>query len=241
MTLHVVLCLILGPGCSSLGSGAFMEHGPFQPGDNGLLVKNGYSWNLESNMLYVESLIGVGFSYSNTSSDYLRWNDTQTAKDNLRFLINWLEEFPNYKDSELFLTGESYAGHYIPQLAALLMEYNKNPNIKPIKLRAIALGNPLLDLDTSVLAGDYLWSYGAISDETLMLRKTVCNDSKYLHEYVHWKLSQECKDVFNRASDEISLRCVAYDDLLLPNCLSSSSAEQFWPKGKHGKIHAMAS
>jgi serine carboxypeptidase-like clade 2 len=31
------------------------------------------------------------------------------------------------------------AGHYIPQLAALLMEYNKNPNIKPIKLRAIAV------------------------------------------------------------------------------------------------------
>nr|XP_023874435.1 serine carboxypeptidase-like 46 [Quercus suber] len=227
-----------GPGCSSLGYGAFMEHGPFQPGDNGLLVKNGYSWNLESNMLYVESPIGVGFSYSNTSSDYLRWNDTRTAKDNLRFLINWLEEFPNYKDSDLFLTGESYAGHYIPQLAALLMEYNKNPNIKPIKLRAIALGNPLLDLDISVQAGDYLWSHGAISDEILMLKKTVCNDSKYLHEYVHGKLSQGCKDVFNRASDEISTD-VAYDGLLLPNCLSSSSAEQFRPKGKHGKIHAM--
>ncbi|KAK7836804.1 serine carboxypeptidase-like 46 [Quercus suber] len=194
--------------------------------------------NGESNMLYVESPIGVGFSYSNTSSDYLRWNDTRTAKDNLRFLINWLEEFPNYKDSDLFLTGESYAGHYIPQLAALLMEYNKNPNIKPIKLRAIALGNPLLDLDISVQAGDYLWSHGAISDEILMLKKTVCNDSKYLHEYVHGKLSQGCKDVFNRASDEISTD-VAYDGLLLPNCLSSSSAEQFRPKGKHGKIHAM--
>ena len=35
-----------------------------------------------------------------------------TANDNLRFLINWLEEFPNYKDSDLFLTGESYAGNY---------------------------------------------------------------------------------------------------------------------------------
>ncbi|XP_050271498.1 serine carboxypeptidase-like 46 isoform X1 [Quercus robur] len=227
-----------GPGCSSVGFGAFMEHGPFRPWDNGLLVKNGYSWNLESNMLYVESPIGVGFSYSNTSSDYLRWNDTQTAKDNLRFLENWLEEFPNYRDSDLFLTGESYAGHYIPQLAALLMEYNKNPNIKPIKLRAIALGNPLLDLDISVQAGDYLWSHGAISDKTLMLKKTVCNDSKYLREYVHGKLSQGCKDVFNRASDEISAD-VAYDGLLLPNCLSSSSAEQFRPKGKHGKIHAM--
>lgn len=32
------------------------------------------------------------------------------AEDNLRFFINWLEQFPAYKDSELFLTGESYAG-----------------------------------------------------------------------------------------------------------------------------------
>ena len=96
-----------------------------------------------------------------------------------------------------------------------------------------------MDLDISVQAGDYLWSHGAISDETLMLKNSVCNDSKYLGEDIHGKLSQGCKDVFNRASDEISAD-VAHDDLLLPNCLSSSSAEQFRPKGKHGKIHAMA-
>ena len=101
------------------------------------------------------------------------------------------------------------------------------------------LGNPFLDLDISVQAGDYLWSHGAISDETLMLKNFVCNDSKYLREDVHGKLSQGCKDVFNRVLNEISVN-VAHDDLLLPNCLSSSSAEQFRPKGKHGKIHAMA-
>ncbi|KAM3761664.1 hypothetical protein ACB098_01G285400 [Castanea mollissima] len=189
-------------------------------------------------MLYVESLIGVGFSCSNTRLDYLRWNDTQTAKYNLTFLINWLEEFPNYKDFDLFLTGESYASHYIPQLAGLLIEYNKNPNIKPIKLRAIALGNPLLDLDISVQVGNYLWLHGAIYNETLMLKNSICNDSEYLHEDIHEILSQGCKDVFNRASNEFSAD-VAHDDLLLPNCLSSSLAEQFRPKGKHGKIHAM--
>ncbi|KAJ4844341.1 hypothetical protein Tsubulata_047674 [Turnera subulata] len=148
-----------------------------------------------------------------------------------------LQLFPKYKGSEFFLAGESYAGHYIPQLAALILEHNKQPGIKPINLKAIALGNPLLDLDISILAGDYLWAHGAISDETLMLKKTVCNDSKFLHEYVHSEKSQECNDVFNQVAAEVGVD-VPNDDLLQPKCLSLSSAVQFRPKGKHGKIHA---
>lgn len=36
--------IFAGPGCSSIGAGAFSEHGPFQPSGN-VLVKNDYSWN----------------------------------------------------------------------------------------------------------------------------------------------------------------------------------------------------
>ncbi|XP_058078157.1 serine carboxypeptidase-like 46 [Magnolia sinica] len=226
-----------GPGCSSLGFGAFMEHGPFRPGNNGLLIKNHYSWNLESNMLYLETPIGVGFSYSNTSENYIDWNDTKTAQENLNFLLSWFEEFPRYRDSDLYLTGESYAGHYIPQLAALVVEYNKKPNIKPIKLKAIALGNPLLDLDISINAGEFLWSHGAISDETLMLERTVCNDSRYLREYVHDKWSQGCNDVFNRVADEIG-DDIDRSDLLLSRCVSASTAQQSISQGLHRKIQA---
>jgi hypothetical protein len=35
-----------GPDFSSLGYGALEEHGAFQPGKNGLLTKNKYSWDL---------------------------------------------------------------------------------------------------------------------------------------------------------------------------------------------------
>lgn len=94
-----------------------------------------------------------------------------------------------------------------------------------------------MDLDISVLAGDFLWSHGAISDETLFLEKTVCNDSKYLREYVHDKWSEGCNDVFNRVEDEVGVD-VGLDDLLLPTCLSSSYAEQLKLKGKLGKIHS---
>ncbi|XVF85992.1 hypothetical protein PTKIN_Ptkin17bG0165100 [Pterospermum kingtungense] len=226
-----------GPGCSSLGFGAFMEHGPFQPGEDGDLIKNKYSWNLESNMLYLESPIGVGFSYSNTSSDYLSLNDTTTADENLQFLLNWFKEFPQYRDSDLFLSGESYAGHYVPQLAALILDYNKRFSGRPVRLKAIALGNPLLDLEISVNNAEFLWSHGVISDEIFMLRRTICNESRYLKEAIHLNMSKECIDVLNKQEEEMG-----YDtdpgDLILPICLSSAALSQTVYQGALNLLHA---
>lgn len=99
-----------GPGCSSIGGGAFTELGPFFPrGDGRGLVVNKHSWNRGfpstfilsrkkkkshrnlilicllfcllgsvSNLLFVESPAGVGWSYSNRTSDY-KCGDHQTG------------------------------------------------------------------------------------------------------------------------------------------------------------------
>ncbi|XP_021299771.1 serine carboxypeptidase-like 46 isoform X2 [Herrania umbratica] len=226
-----------GPGCSSLGYGAFMEHGPFQPGEDGYLVKNQYSWNLESNMLYVESPIGVGFSYSNTSSDYIDVNDTFTAEENLQFLVNWFKEFPQYRNSDLYLTGESYAGHYIPQLAALVLDYNKHSNGKPIRLKAVALGNPLLDWEISIDNTEFFWSHGLISDEMLMLRKTVCSCPRDAKESLHHNLSKECTDVNHKQRAEIGWY-TQYGDVTLPICTSTSLFGQTVYLGNFDTLHA---
>ena len=39
-----------GPGCSSLGVGAFSENGPFRPNGE-FLLRNEYSWNRGSTTL----------------------------------------------------------------------------------------------------------------------------------------------------------------------------------------------
>ncbi|MCD7464398.1 hypothetical protein HAX54_052659 [Datura stramonium] len=238
-SLPLTLWLNGGPGCSSVGFGAFMEHGPFQPGKDGSLMKNKYSWNLESNMLYVESPIGVGFSYSNTSSDYTNWDDVATAKENLQFILNWLEKFPEYRNSDLFLAGESYAGHYIPQLTVLLLDYNRKPNVKPIKLKSISLGNPLLDLEISVKSAEYLWSHGAISDELLTMKRTICNETRFLLESIHNNMSNECSEVWELTNEEMGSDTDS-GDLLAPTCVSSGAAGQLGTLGKlattHGKL-----
>ncbi|GFY99923.1 serine carboxypeptidase-like 46 [Actinidia rufa] len=128
----LVLWLNGGPGCSSLGVGAFSENGPFRPSGK-VLVRNEHSWNREANMLYLETPIGVGFSYSSDSSSYVTVNDKITGTDNLVFLHNWFAKFPQYRNRSLFISGESYAGHYVPQLAEIMLQFNKKQKLFNLK------------------------------------------------------------------------------------------------------------
>lgn len=91
-----------------------------------------------ANVIFLESPAGVGFSYSNTSSDYVT-GDKRTAEDAYTFIVNWLERFPHYKTREFYVTGESYAGHYVPQLAYTILSQNKITNQTIINLKGIAV------------------------------------------------------------------------------------------------------
>ncbi|GMI81644.1 serine carboxypeptidase-like 40 [Hibiscus trionum] len=71
------------------------ELGPFRVNSDGrTLFMNDFAWNNVANVIFLESPAGVGFSYSNTSSDYVNAGDTTTAIDTYTFLVNWLERFP---------------------------------------------------------------------------------------------------------------------------------------------------
>jgi len=83
-------------------------------------------------MLYLESPAGVGFSYSANKSFYGYMNDDITARDNIEFLQRWFDKFPEYKNRDFFITGESYAGHYVPQLAQLIIQSKLKFNLKAI-------------------------------------------------------------------------------------------------------------
>lgn len=92
-----------------------------------------------ANMLFLESPAGVGFSYSNTTSDYNHSGDKNTAEDAYVFIVNWLERFPQYKTRDFYITGESYAGHYVPQLAYTIILNNKKANQTIVNIKGIAV------------------------------------------------------------------------------------------------------
>uniref|UniRef100_A0A3P8X1X6 Carboxypeptidase n=1 Tax=Cynoglossus semilaevis TaxID=244447 RepID=A0A3P8X1X6_CYNSE len=112
----VVLWLNGGPGCSSL-DGLLTEHGPY----------------LIANMLYLESPAGVGFSYSDNKN--YTTNDNEVSMNNYLALKKFFQLFPEYSKNQLFLTGESYGGIYIPTLAERVMEDDE------LNLQGIAVGN----------------------------------------------------------------------------------------------------
>ncbi|KAF8781132.1 hypothetical protein HU200_001109 [Digitaria exilis] len=163
----LVLWLNGGPGCSSLGAGAMSELGPFRVNRDGkTLSRNRHAWNNVANVIFLESPAGVGFSYTNTSSDYEKSGDWRTAEDSYRFLLHWLERFPEYKGRDLYIAGESYAGHYIPELAALIVAVRKYTGKDPTSLKGIFVGNPYLDdYKNEEGALEYLWNHGVMSDE----------------------------------------------------------------------------
>ncbi|KAK9270572.1 hypothetical protein L1049_026153 [Liquidambar formosana] len=214
----LVLWLNGGPGCSSFGAGAMTELGPFRVNKDGkTLYRNEYAWNKDANIIFLESPAGVGFSYSNTTSDYNLSGDNRTAQDSYTFLVNWLERFPEYKTRDFFITGESYAGHYVPQLAQAILHNNNYTDRTLINLRGIAMGNAYMDYEAMVKGSvDFYWTHALISDETYMGLISNCNFS-------FPKVSTErCRVFFDQA--ENATRDIYVYDIYTPLCNSSSDS-----------------
>ncbi|XP_051120178.1 serine carboxypeptidase-like 27 [Andrographis paniculata] len=179
----LVLWLNGGPGCSSVAFGAAEEIGPFRIRSDGkTLYLNPYSWNKLANLLFLESPAGVGFSYSNTSTDLYTVGDQRTAEDAYTFLMNWLERFPQYKHRDFYIAGESYAGHYVPQLAEVIYRRNQGIRNPIINFKGFLVGNAVTDdFHDYIGTFEYWWSHGLISDSTYKLLRTTCNSGSSVH------------------------------------------------------------
>ncbi|XP_077247118.1 serine carboxypeptidase-like 35 [Tasmannia lanceolata] len=174
----LVLWLNGGPGCSSIAYGAAQELGPFLVrNDHSNLVLNNFSWNKVANLLFLEAPVGVGFSYTNNSEDLHRLGDGITAEDSHAFLINWFQRFPSLKSHDFYIAGESYAGHYVPQLAELIYDRNKQATKDSyINFKGFMIGNAVINDETDQMGMiEYAWSHAIISDQLYHSINKECN------------------------------------------------------------------
>lgn len=225
----VVLWLNGGPGCSSVGGGFMAELGPFFPTEDGKHLKpNPYAWNLAATTIFLDSPAFVGYSYSNTTSD-LFVGDRRTAQDARRFLLGLMKRFPHLRKNDLYLSGESYAGHYLPNLALEIVKGNREEHLN---LVGFLVGNPWTDTATDNLgAVDFWWHHALISDETAIGIRSNCNFSRIgpldAHPTRSNPSSREelCDDFCNRAFSELGPINIyqIFADICLPKSAVAAS------------------
>uniref|UniRef100_A0A2N9HTQ7 Carboxypeptidase n=1 Tax=Fagus sylvatica TaxID=28930 RepID=A0A2N9HTQ7_FAGSY len=199
----VVLWLNGGPGCSSF-DGFVYEHGPFNfeaaKTEGGLpqLHLNPYSWSKVSNVIYLDSPAGVGFSYSKNETDY-RTGDLKTASDTHTFLLKWFELYPEFLSNPFFIAGESYAGIYVPTLASEVVK-GIDAAIKPIlNFKGYMVGNGVTDevIDGNALV-PFAHGMGLISDDLFEEVNKECQGNYYN------PLDETCRSQLNKVDEDIS-------------------------------------
>ena len=94
-----------------------MELGPCVVDDGETeFFENTASWNSRANLLAIEQPAGVGYSWAKDATAK-KFNDLVSSANNLEALKQFLVKFPEYADRDIWISGESYAGIYVPYLA----------------------------------------------------------------------------------------------------------------------------
>lgn len=136
-----VMWLTGGPGCSSM-TGLLFENGPCKVNADGTAtIPNPYSWNAKANVMWVDQPPGTGFSKGAWDHD-----EDGVAEDMYQFLQALFQAMPQY-NKKFFVTGESYAGHYIPAVTHRIFTGNSNLTKGDVKieLKGMGIGNGLTD------------------------------------------------------------------------------------------------
>jgi cathepsin A (carboxypeptidase C) len=170
----VVLWSNGGPGSSSV-LGLLQENGPLLMNATGGLMDNPWAWTKLANLLILEAPIGVGYSYceAQTQGKTCQNTDRYTASSTRAALQDFFTtKFPELAKNEFFITGESYAGVYIPTLSKEIFDLAPSINLK-----GIAVGDPCTDNVAQEDSMDALWygaKYGLVDEQVYDLLWNHC-------------------------------------------------------------------
>ncbi|GKY99422.1 hypothetical protein MPSEU_000896900 [Mayamaea pseudoterrestris] len=216
-----------GPGASSL-FGLLTELGPLILNDLSLetdeyreskipsLMYNPFNWARFGTLLVFDQPAPVGFSYCNNDTEShscgdIAWTDELTSMNAYKALQAFYNKFPCYKQHNLYLTGESYAGIYIPTLARRIFQDDTPARIET--LQGFAVGDGCLGTETGicgVLADDprpsqlwdmlFLAGHGQLPMKTFKNVMQVCRHHFLSDETHHTTtLGDACGDAVAKA------------------------------------------
>jgi serine carboxypeptidase-like clade 1 len=171
----VVLWLNGGPGSSSI-LGFLQEQGPLLVNATGGLMPNPWSWTKYVNLLVLEAPMGVGYSYCsrqmNDGKPCVNTDRTTASASRAALVEFFTTKFPELATNPFYITGESYAGVYIPTLTKEILDHTD------LNLKGIGVGDPCTDNTAQADSMDSLWyghKYGLVDDEIYDVLWNHCN------------------------------------------------------------------
>jgi len=135
-----IMWLTGGPGCSSQLA-LLAENGPCNVmKDSSGTTINEYSWNKNANIMWVDQPPGTGFSKGKEVT-----TEEEISQDMWAFLQNFAKSFPEYFTNGFYIIGESYGGHYVPNVMNYIWKQNNAGTGIHIPLKGFGVGNGLTD------------------------------------------------------------------------------------------------
>lgn len=219
-----------GPGSSSL-IGLFHENGPYEVQKDLTLKWREHGWDVGHNIVFVEQPLRVG--YSEAPITYSVTTEEQVGDNMVSFFYSFLKEHPELAQKDLYISGESYAGHYLPAIGRSIINANNEGTGTPLKLKAVVMGNPWTspsfhyrsDLDFGV-------ENGLITDEIrtelvdnywylCQLELTICDLVVEVKDRYHCQEAcQFCRSIFF-APVRYSVKNLNYYDIRRTDCVVS--------------------
>jgi len=155
-----------GPGASSLFglmteignlilSDSSLQTGEYKKINIATPLYNSNSLARLGSLFIIDQPAPVGFSYCNNDTEShscggIDWTDELASQNAYLALKAFYQKFACLKKKDLYLTGESYAGIYVPTLARRIVEGNHANNEDHIPLQGFAVGDGCLGTETGV-------------------------------------------------------------------------------------------
>ena len=131
---------------------------------------------MNANMIYLEAPIGVGFS-KGSAADMKTINDNTTSSDNRDAIKAFFTKFPQFLPNGLYISGESYAGIYVPTLIAKIVD---DSMLAP-HFKGAAIGNGLYSWQKNQQSIVFFAKYHGLIDDRnwAQLMKNCCKGNKF--------------------------------------------------------------
>ncbi|KAF7043731.1 hypothetical protein CFC21_053051 [Triticum aestivum] len=218
----VIVWITGGDRCSVL-SALLFEIGPLKlVGEpyNGTIPRlryHPYAWTKVASILFVDSPVGAGFSFSRDPRGY-DVGEISSSLQLKKFLTKWFTEHPDCLSNPFYVGGDSSGGKIVPFLAQKISE-DIEAGVRPlINLKGYLVGNPAtgeynIDYGSRV---PYLHGMGIISDQLYELIMEHCQGEDYSNPKN--ALCAQVLDRSNQLWNEIS-----HPHILYKKCVYASS------------------